>query len=242
MFLDFCCMGRFITACFLVLEWMFFFRTRMLPDFGIQWCFASRYSMTLLLCVVLHPDIPWLCYYLFALHPDIPWLWFNVLFYIPIFRDFVTMHCFISGYSVTLLLCVVLYYDIPWLCYCVLFYITIFHDFATMCCFISWCVLNLWQCVVFDPLCLDIVTVYCFISGYTMTLLLCIVLHSDVHAFVTMCCYISRYSMTLLLCVVLYPDIPWLCFYVLFYIQCVLTKIRSFGDTIHLISQLSCWL
>jgi hypothetical protein len=110
MFLDFCCMCRFITACFLVLECMFFFRTRMFPDFGIQWCFASWYSMTLLLCGVLHPDIPWLCYYVFALHPDIPWLWYNVLFYIPIFRDFITMYCFISGYSVTLLLCVVLYY------------------------------------------------------------------------------------------------------------------------------------
>ena len=104
--------------CLLHINWMFpgfrvhvwFFCTRMFPDFGIQWCFASRYSMTLLLCVVLHPDIPWLCYYVFALHPDIPWLWFNVLFYISIFRDFVTMYCFISGYSVTLLLCVVLYY------------------------------------------------------------------------------------------------------------------------------------
>jgi hypothetical protein len=133
--------------------------------------------MTLLLCVVLHPDIPWLCYY--------------VLFYIPIFHDFGTMCCSIYRYSVTLLLCVVLYYDIPWLCYRVLIYILIFHNFVTMCCFISWCVLNLWLCVDLDPLCLDIVTVYCFISGYTMTLLLCTVLHSDV---------------------------PWLCYYVLFYI------------------------
>jgi hypothetical protein len=103
--------------CLFHINWMFpgfrvhvwFFCTRMFPDFGIQWCFASRYSMTCY-CVVLHPDIPWLCYYVFALHPDIPWLWYNVLFYIPIFRDFVTMYCFISGYSVTLLLCVVLYY------------------------------------------------------------------------------------------------------------------------------------
>ena len=151
MFLDFCCMCRFITACFLVLECMFFFRTRMFPDFGIQWCFASWYSMTLLLCGVLHPDIPWLYYY--------------VLFYIRIFRDFVTMWCFISWYSMTLLLCVALHPDIPWLCYYVfalhpdipwlwynvlfvlytdipwlyyyvLFYIRIFRDFVTMCCFI----------------------------------------------------------------------------------------------------------
>ena len=96
MFLDFCCRCRFITGCFLVLECMVFFRTRMFPDFGIQWCFASWYSMTLLLCGVLHPDIPWLCYY--------------VLFYIPIFHDFVTMCCSIYRYSVTLLLCIVLYY------------------------------------------------------------------------------------------------------------------------------------
>jgi hypothetical protein len=110
MFLDFGCRCRFITGCFLVLECMGFFCSRMFPDFGIQWCFASRYSMTLLLCVVLHPDIPWLCYY--------------VVFYILIFHDFVTMCCFTSRYSMTLLLCVVLYTDIPWLCYYVLFYIT----------------------------------------------------------------------------------------------------------------------
>ena len=51
--------------------------------------------MPLLLCVVLYPDIPCLCYY--------------VLFYIPIFHAFVIMCCFISRYSMTLLLCVVLY-------------------------------------------------------------------------------------------------------------------------------------
>jgi hypothetical protein len=179
MFLDFCCMCRFITACFLVLECMFFFRTRMFPDFGIQWCFASWYSMTLLLCGVLHPDIPWLCYYVFALHPDIPWLWYNVLFYTPIFRDFITMYCFISGYSVTLLLCGVLYPDIPWLCYYVLLYILIFHDFVTMCLlyipifhdFGTMC------CSFYIPIFRDFITMYCFISGYSVTLLLCVVLY-----------------------------------------------------------------
>ena len=146
MFLDFGCRCRFITGCFLVLECMVFFRTRMFPD------------------------------------------WYSVMFCILIFHDFVTMWCFTSWYSMTLLLCVVLHPDIPWLWYNVLFYIPIFHDFGTVCCFIY------------------------------------------------------RYSVTLLLCVVLHPDIPWLCYYVLFYIRCVLTKIRSFDDTIHLISQLSCWL
>ena len=72
------------------------------------------------------------------LYTDVSWLWYSVMFCIPIFHDFVTMcllyipifHdfgsmcCSIYRYSVTLLLCNVLYQDIPWLCYYVLFYNT----------------------------------------------------------------------------------------------------------------------
>ena len=143
--------------------------------------------MTLLLCVVLYPDIPRLCYY--------------VLFYIMACLEFVTMCCFRS--------------IVFWHCYFVLFYIRVYHDFVTMYCFTFGCSCLCYYVLFYIPI---------------------------FHSFVIMCCFISRYSIPLLLCVVLYPDIPWLCYYVLFYIQCVVTKIRSFGDTIHLISQLSCWL
>ena len=106
--------------------------------------------MTLLLCVVLYPDIPWLCCYVLfyimvclefvtmcCFRSIVSWHCYCVLFYIRVYHDFVTMYCFTFGCSMTLLLCVVLHPDIPWLCYYVLFYIPIFHDFVSMCCFIS---------------------------------------------------------------------------------------------------------
>ena len=121
-FLDFCCRCRFITGCFLVLECMFF----LYADVSWLW-----YSM--MFCIpIFHDfvtmcftsDIPWLCYYvllyILIFHDFVT----MCLLYIPIFHDFGTMCCSIYRYSVTLLLCIVLYQDIPWLCYYVLFYIT----------------------------------------------------------------------------------------------------------------------
>ena len=114
--------------------------------------------------IILYRNVSWLLLYVsfyncmfpgfrvygFFSYADVSWLWYSVMFCILIFHDFVTMWCFASWYSMTLLLCVcftsrysmtlvqcvVLYTDIPWLYYYVLFYIRIFRDFVTMCCFI----------------------------------------------------------------------------------------------------------
>jgi hypothetical protein len=132
-----------------------------------------------------------------------------------VFPDFRVQDFFVRGCFLTLVFIDVLHPDIPLLCYYVLFYIPIFHDFGTMCYFISQYSMTLVQCVVLYP---DILWLCYYVLFYIPIF----------HDFVIMCCFISRYSMT--------------CYYVLFYIRCVLTKIRSFDDTIHLISQLSCWL
>ena len=145
------------------------------------------------------------------------------------FLDFCCRCHFITGCFLIFVCRIFLYADASWLWYSLMFCIRIFHYFVTMCCFTSRYSMTLVQCVILYP----------NIPWLWYNVLFYIPIFCD---FVIMCCFTSRYSMTLLLCVVLYPDIPWLCYYVLFYIRCVLTKIRSFDDTIHLISQLSCWL